>query len=343
LAVAVVLATVASHAMIASSAWADAFDTPKVDGVQNDDEAFSTYLDWASADYRLRDWIGFSIGSWPNASSFSEPAIPSINWQGTPSMDNNPYLGWRGPLIGMKGIGFFGNLPQQEISYELQYKAPDQGLDDAFFRAIENELAVDIANSDIDHSYGGSLFWNTPFKGLQIGGSLYRMRMTADFTALDRMPTDTTNSSLPSVGSGTFTGASAWSASAQQQFGKLRLKAEYIQNRLEFENEASESFERVGEGYIGSAFYRLADRLEIGTSYSIYFADRTDRKGDSLLALGKDPAQGYIKDIGVSARFDISPNWMFQIEGHMMNGLLGAIEGTEEEWSRFGARMTIKF
>ena len=116
-----------------------------------------------------------------------------------------------------------------------------------------------------------------------------------------------------------------------------------MQNQVDVVFNDSFPTRQIGEGYIGKAAYRLTDWLQLGSSYSLYYADRNDKRGEALEAMGINPAGAWIRDIGVSARFDFNSRIAFQLEGHLMNGLLGVVEGTDEDWRRFGARMTIKF
>jgi hypothetical protein len=83
-------------------------------------------------------------------------------------------------------------------------------------------------------------------------------------------------------------------------------------------------------GYYGSLTYRFTDWLELGTYYSEYYRDKDDKDGKkavqpsadgspALLPAGQEHAM-WLKDLCLSARFDITPNWIFKVEGHMMDG-----------------------
>ncbi len=80
-------------------------------------------------------------------------------------------------------------------------------------------------------------------------------------------------------------------------------------------------------GYYGSLTYRFTDWFELGTYYSEYFADKDDKDGKDAQAreqaLGVASSQAfkkYNKDLCITARFDISANWVAKIEGHQMEG-----------------------
>ncbi|MCP4688945.1 MAG: hypothetical protein GY859_12905 [Desulfobacterales bacterium] len=308
-----------------------------------DDKAFSTYLEWMNTDTEAErspfDFDGSVSPPTPSAGSGVQSPSTEKNYL-PPDMHS---IGWIGTMEGVSGVGVGGALPTG-ISYELRYSGEDSKPDIPFFQAIEQETAVKIDHVDVEHAYAGSLMWKTPFHGLELGGSLFYMRMKADVTPRDAPFWMLNNGNRePSSDGSVLNSATAWMASARKEFGKLSLTADYYQNRFNFNTDGDAVTERIGEGYQGGAAYRLTPWLELGSSYSIYFADKYDKEGEAWTATGKNAAEAWIRDFGVSARFDITPNWMFKFEGHFMNGLIGAVQGADEDWTRFGAQMTLKF
>lgn len=111
-------------------------------------------------------------------------------------------------------------------------------------------------------------------------------------------------------------------------------------------------------GYYGSLTYRFTDWLELGTYYSEYYRDKDDKDGkkavaNSLVPVGQEHAM-WLKDLCLSARFDITPNWIFKLEGHMMDG--GALMYTsddntnaagladyEQDWFLMAAKISYSF
>ncbi len=305
------------------------------------DTAFSTYIEWIGADSG-DEGVGFDFNETP-----PRPMRPLGYGADKPPAEkiyipeDMRQIGWIGSMKGIPGVAVGGALPRG-LSYELRYSSTDAKPDVPFFQAIEKETFVKIDRVDVEHAYGGSLRWRTPFQGLQLGGSLFHIQMKADVTPMEA-PFWALNPERGQMEENVLDSASAWMASARKKFGNLSLSAEYYQNRYSFVTDGDDVTLKIGEGYQGGAAYRLTPWLELGSSYSIYYADKDDKEGEAWTSTGKNPAEAWIRDFGVSARFDINPNWMFQVEGHFMNGLIGTVQGADEDWTRFGAKMTLKF
>ena len=74
-------------------------------------------------------------------------------------------------------------------------------------------------------------------------------------------------------------------------------------------------------GWYSSLTYRFTDWLELGTYYSEYYSDEDDKDGKDHEDAGTGPAhEQYLKDLCLTARFDISANWILKVEGHQMEG-----------------------
>lgn len=75
-------------------------------------------------------------------------------------------------------------------------------------------------------------------------------------------------------------------------------------------------------GWYSSMTYRFTDWLELGTYYSEYYADADDKDGKDAVAEGTvvKAHEQYLKDLCLTARFDISANWILKVEGHQMEG-----------------------
>jgi len=101
--------------------------------------------------------------------------------------------------------------------------------------------------------------------------------------------------------------------------------------------------------YLGTA-YRFNDWFELGGYYSEYYADRNDRDGEDATPFYK----GYLKDLSLTARFDIDAYWTIKVEGHSYDGTatlshvdnLVPTDGSdqwEEGWHMFAAKATFSF
>jgi predicted porin len=242
---------------------------------------------------------------------------------------------------GVSGVGLTLRHPKG-ISYALHYGSGSKADNLNLFESLERDLALDIDNTSFAQAYGGSFSWRTPVEGFTLKGAVSQMHLTGD--ALTRSTPQWSAAGIQSATRGRlFNTTRTWRAGAEQTIGDLKLSAEYVQSQMDTRFNDNVRVQQVGEGYTGKAAYRVNNWLQIGSSYSLYFADREDKSGEALAAIGKNPAGAWIQDIGVSARFDLNTRMALHLEGHLMNGLLGVVEGTEEDWRRFGARMTINW
>ena len=124
--------------------------------------------------------------------------------------------------------------------------------------------------------------------------------------------------------------------------GKITAAAEYYTNILDSCVHTSDNILLIPEstietqGYYISISYRLNDNFEFGTYYSDYKNDK-DGSGSS----------NELNDICISARFDLSTNWLCKLECHKMEGLFGVLpesDGTmDKNWYLYSAKLTYSF
>lgn len=228
-------------------------------------------------------------------------------------------------------------------------------------------LNIDVDGIDVDYIYTGSLKWVSGLEGLVLGASTWRYKFEADCMTF----LDTANpafSATPLAAFGSFgtqlvvypsvfsADAQTYTGSVEYTLGNMVFAAEFmrttyklkIQNNLFNEGTtfntalvaAGQDVTTDGiftiprfsaQGYYLSMAYRFTPWFELGTYYSVYFANREDRDGEDRITRGLDNEgeryRGWLKDICLTARFDLSENWIFKLEGHKMNGaaiMLGA-------------------
>jgi len=307
------------------------------------DEAFATYVGWAAEDLKAGDAFKLRLGRAElpvthahiaGSSGFIE-AIENINPGRASDIDADQ-------TETISGIGLTLSLPAG-ISAAVLYGSDRREDNRSLFDGYARDLDLRLNRSGVAHAFGGSLRWQTPFEGLTLKGAVSQMQLSADAVARSVPRWTAPGLDRSSMRGSLFSTSRAWRAGAEQTIGDFKLSAEYVQNRVDTRFGDNARLGQIGEGYSGRLAYRINDWLRVGSSYSVYFADRDDRSGDNLADIGMDPARAWIQDIGVSARFDLSSRMALHLEGHLMNGLLGVAEGTDEDWRRFGARMTINF
>ncbi len=349
-------------------------------------------LDWAIADYRLRDWFGIRAGNmkWVNGLYNESRDVDMLRT--SIFMPQGVYNeAWRETSANLQGAGLYGNVPMSvvgSLSYDIQYgsmnMAPDQGpaklLKDQVSEDFPGE--VDLKEVNVDYTYTGALKWNTPLEGLVLGGSTFEYFFEASASTtisptllaqFDPSYADLANSlstagvtfqSFPTtfeVKGRNLTG------SAEFTWNNLVLAAEYSQitYNISIANNLLGSvypggiykipeFDSIG--YYGSASYRFTYWFELGAYYSEYYRNDDDRDGKKrVLSFPSEPEhRAWLKDACLTTRFDINENWVFKLEGHMMNGtavILGAdnpppTDGTrqyEEDWFLYAAKVTYSF
>jgi hypothetical protein len=255
-------------------------------------------------------------------------------------------------------------------------------------------LSIDIDRIDVDYTYTGSLKWVTNVEGLVLGTSTWRYKFDADCTTMydtthpsyamflfeDNLGVLNTQLTVsPSV----FTAdAETYTGSVEFTWRNLVFAAEYMRTtyQLEIKNDLFSStgafhgslvsngadvsddgtveidrFSAVG--YYLSLAYRFTPWFELGAYYSEYYPNEDDKDGKERVQKGLDAEdyRGWLKDICVTTRFDVSENWIFKLEGHKMNGaaiMLGvdnpapedsSQDRYEEDWYLFAAKATYNF
>lgn len=315
-------------------------------------------IDWALGDYRWKDWLGIRAGlvKVPHG-FFSESRdqdmvrtsiiLPQSIY---PEMQRDYYTRmWGGGIYGNAFLEAAGNL-----SYKLYVGTPYNPDPDRSGLAIEIEdngfFGVKDFNHDEGLMYSGGLIWDTPLDGLRIGATGWLMK---DIGADVEILADLFPGQESQVGSVPTISVDRWATvySIEYSWENLRLTAEY---RLEHtDNKWSSGFEVFdskvdSEGYYIGASYRFTDWLEIGSYYSEFFPDKDDKDGDRFEFFGEDH-QAWEKDFALTARFDITENWLVKLEGHAINGTAGVLfaddnpGGIEEDDYLFAAKVTFNF
>jgi len=296
-------------------------------------------------------------------------------------------------LYGDIPMSVVGSL-SYDAQYGSMNMAPDQGpaklLKDQITENFPGE--VDLTDVNVDYTYTGALKWNTPLDGLVIGGSTFGYYFEAN-ASTTISPTllallDPTNAaglvSLSTAFNTLGIGFQSFptkfevegkniTGSVEFTWRNLVLAAEYSQitynisisndllgvlNPAAYPNGTSKIPEFDSIGYYGSASYRFTYWFEIGAYYSEYYRNDDDRDGKKRVSPDKFPSEpehrAWLKDACLTTRFDINENWVFKLEGHMMNGtavILGAdnpppTDGTlqyEEDWYLGAAKITYSF
>ncbi|WP_300668557.1 hypothetical protein [Desulfoluna sp.] len=290
-------------------------------------------IDWAYADYTFTEWANFKAGKIKLPQGLYNTSRDVDMLRTSILLPQSVYNeGWRDSINAMNGFELYGYVPAGAVG-SFEYHAQggvNQFKDDgAEMRLLEDQfpvaLGVDVTNNQVDATYVGSLVWETPLEGFRIGASGWQMSFDGDIT---RNPVKALSEENP-VSCLIDVTQTGWTTSLEYAIGDLVLSTEY--NRINYELSApkflpmNQNFESDfdSEGYYGMGTYRFCDWFELGTYYSEYYADRTNKDGDDGRYPDGQEHRGYLKDLALSLRFDITENWILKVEGHKMKG--GAI------------------
>lgn len=267
-------------------------------------------IDWASADYRLNDYLGFRGGKVKTVMGLfndSQDVDAIFLWILLPQCDYP--VDNKGFFLAHVGGEVYGGLSMDRRVGKLEYRgfagqntvdlhggfvkqAADGGL--VFTKAPSGEI------------YGGDLRWDAPLRGLTLGSSV-------NMQALD--------------GKAPFGGvhvAPAFMAVEYAQFEKGRFYFAWEHMRFPLNTIVSIGPEAIDvpqdqHSWFVMGSYRPLKRLQVGSYYSHY----VNKSLDTSLAAN------YSKDSVLSGRYDFNAYFYGKIEGHFLHGTaLGYYEST---------------
>lgn len=295
---------------------------------------YKPQFDWYYIDYRFWDWLGIRMGRtkipfglYNEVNDIDAARVPILLPQSVYPASS------RDVSLAQTGGELYGYVPLSAAG-ALEYRA----YGGTIFVDPET-LGGGFTGLNVPYMFGGRLMWSPPIEGLEVGGSLQRVRLELDFipTAEQRAAFEMANL-LPAGSSGSIpAGASGWLwvASAQYQMQGLLLAAEY--GRYYTDSDPTV----LGPGgkdqstrlYVMGS-YGVADWFTPGAYYAFSEPDIKARSGPS----------SYQHDVAVTLRFDINANWLVKVEGHYMHGLAGLdpasngavlisdLNGRQEDW-----------
>jgi hypothetical protein len=261
-------------------------------------------LDWATADYRFKDWFGVRGGKVKTVLGLytdSQDAAFLHPWVLLPQSVYPSDL--RSTYDAHIGADIYGQIPLQRLG-SLSYtgywgQVPFDKYGGFAYTLTDAGLPVTSLSTSME---GFDLHWNTSIPGLAIGVSWANINsnLKGDYLPYHTTYKDPTDPDHLSVGYADFT------------HDKWHLASEY---RRSYEVTdftlfgAVEKSNSSDQSWFASAAYRAFSKLELGAYYSSY---RTD-----IVAVAN--AQ-HIYDPVVTARVDLTKFWVVKVEGHFMDG-----------------------
>jgi hypothetical protein len=263
-------------------------------------------LDWATADYKFKDWFGIRGGKVKTVFGLYTDTQDMTFLHTFAMLPQAIYpIDLRDQSIAHTGGDVYGNIPLKRLGGLAYTGFAGTVFDSANSGYIYSTKAIGLdLTSNGGLSYGGDLRWNAPVSGLVLGAS--QMWQSPDEAG-------TCVSAVFCRPNSAYTSRSIKDFSSQYygQFsrGKFRLDAEYRRTWHDWEIANGHVEITIGmKAYYTAAAYRISSRLELGSYFS------------QMRAATSYAGNGHEFDKVMTARFDITKYWNVKVEGHFMNG-----------------------
>jgi hypothetical protein len=280
-------------------------------------------LDWAVVDYRFKSGLGVRGGKVKTTLGLYNDTQDEDFLHTFALLPQSVYpTDLRDATIAHLGADIYGDISLRHRLGVLSYTAYAGHRSDSLYSGypyLASQFGIYYSRIG-GLQYGCDLRWDTPLKGLVIGGS----RMNEDVTAYGtfRNPIN--------PGAGLVPYSESAKADWTNQFygeytlGKLRIDSEYrryLRNQI-ISTLALENITDVRGWYVSGA-YRVRKRLALGSYYSRYTI--TSVFGGALAAVSPNQTDtslpaNHIYDKVITARVDLNKFWDVKLEGHFMNG-----------------------
>jgi hypothetical protein len=316
----------------------------------------SVQADWFYLDYRPFDWLGLRAGRLKipfglsnEYNDIDSARVPILLPQSVYPLQTRQFLFAQ---TGFEAYGFVRAAWAGALDYRLF--SGTLSLDPSqLFPPEPFQLEINVP-----FVTGGRVMWETPIEGLRAGGSVEDVELDVTASGLP-MPTPTSPSS------GYITNRSLlWVASAEYTLGDAVLSAEYSRWHSKQDSNVEPGSDSESERLYAMLTYRATPWYQLGAYYSLLFPYVDNRWGNTPPASPTAPtcyrprpmATGtktacWQHDVSLTARFDLTPNWLVKLEAHFMDGTAGLTNPLSvsappvgvRDWAVFLAKTTVYF
>ena len=319
-------------------------------------------LGWAYGDYHWRDELGLRIGKVKRPMGLYNEGRDVDMLRTCILLPQSVYPeDMRDIMNAAKGGAIYGTIPAGllgSFDYQHVYGSKDVDLEPIAlkkqYELVFPGVDLDDIKTNVNYTDTTYVLWNTPVKGLRLGGTYETAKIDARTPAVAAIPTNTPGVFIPAQPARhvTIDLASVWIASAEYRWYDLTLAAEFISTEQKFTLVSGlggkSRQENHSQGYYGSINYRFSTWLEVGSYYSVYYPNRSDKHGKEQTITGNPDFKAWQKDACLSLRFDVTPNWLCKLEGHQINGVAQVFDyddtsELEKVWSLFAVKVTYNF
>jgi hypothetical protein len=201
-----------------------------------------------------------------------------------------------------------------------------------------------------DYIMAGMVGWESTF-GLRLGVSGISTR-NLEASGYFYTPTTTPFGTITSLApnGATATDWKSFVASAEYVHDDLTLASEVNQQTIVIPG-AGQPHMISGGGYV-SAAYRVHEKVELGSYYSVNYGNLNDRHGEGQGSLRPPTTPNYYawsRDTAFSVRVDPVPSWVVKVEAHYVDGTsllsstLSDMTEFERYWWYFAAKTSYSF
>jgi hypothetical protein len=263
-------------------------------------------LDWASADYKFKDWFGVRAGKVKTTFGLYTDTQDMEFLHTWAILPQSLYpLDLRALTISHLGGDIYGDITVKNHLGSLSYTAyAGRQAEDKYggFRDVSLQQGRNRLGGS-GWIGGADLRWNNPLPGLSVGTSwLHESSVSAGITLASGKPYRLTKEDQTSIFYADYT------------LGNLHLSAEFSRNprTIHFVGVPHLSLlQQDTLAWCASVAYRVSKHLELGTYHTRFISD-TNQDWSAL--------SNHIYDQAVTARIDINRYWNFKVEGHFMDG-----------------------
>ena len=315
------------------------------------------YIDWGVIDYHLNEYFGLQLGKFKIPVGFYNQTrdidLARVNVFLPQSIYTEAFRPFFSSSLG--GL-IYGNLALKQagnLEYEFFYGKAEEDNDSCLVRSLQIMTNGHNMNMESNGVYGGALRYNTPLPGLRLGYSVTKGDADFDYSnpygrSFIKGGAAPGHVLSMEYGPGDFTLSSEWMRTEQDSTFITATPYGYQQT----------TSTTPAEGYYVNGAYIVTDWLEMSLQYEVYYKNRHDKDGRSLL--DKEPANPYNplvpihfgawqKTVSLAARFDVTDFWLIKAEAQYIDGtaLLSPVYNAERDcrryWNMFSLKTTLFF
>ncbi|MBU0990976.1 MAG: hypothetical protein KJ737_00665 [Proteobacteria bacterium] len=315
-------------------------------------------VDWAYADYRFRDYLGFRAGRIKNPIGLYHETRDVDMQRTCILLPEAAYTdNFRDAIMATNGVSVYGDFLSENtgnLSYKLIIGTNNIKNDGGtVFAAVGSYW--DVTDTEIGTTGAGSLWWTDPTNQVKLGGT---------YGIISEMDLEAVTNQFAYSGLGLPAGLHSafkvenilsWIVSAEITTTSFLFAAEYRRLETEFKGiiklpssqpDYIEQDDTRGEGYYALVSHRFSDIFEAGYYYSVIYPNMDDKDGDNQKE--NEKFRAWRKDQALSFRFDMNSNWTFKLEGHYIDGCAAMYnrlnpDGFHRYWYLFVSKLSYSF